>query len=131
MMSKYSFMPRAWTASISVRKVRVAAQMRVDLGEVSDPVSVVPGRRAVLQLNRLVLEARRQPDRCRAQALDVVQLREQTRQIASVVEALLRRIKAGDQWIRTQTTGVVGGIAVGESIFHNKVERLVRHRLPQ
>jgi hypothetical protein len=56
-------------------QIGVAAEVRVDLGEVGDPVAVVARRRAVFQLDRLVLEARREPDRRGAEALDVVDLR--------------------------------------------------------
>ena len=56
-------------------EVLVGAQVRVDLGEVGDPVAVVAGTGVGAgALHRPVLERRRQPDRGGAQALDVVEL---------------------------------------------------------
>ena len=74
----------------------VRAQMRVDLGEIGDPVSVVSGRDVRARaLHRPVLERRREPDRRRPQALDVVELRAQARDVAALIEALVGRVEAG------------------------------------
>ena len=69
-------------------EVGVGAEVGVDLGEVGDPVAVVAGGRPVLELDRLVLEDRGQPDRVGPQALDVVELRAEAREVTPVVEAL-------------------------------------------
>ena len=94
MMSKKTFIPLACAASTSVGEVGVGAEVRVDLGEVGDPVAVVAGRRPVLELDGLVLEDRGQPDRVGAEALDVVEPRAQAGQVAAVVEALAGRVEA-------------------------------------
>ena len=44
MMSKKTLMPRLCALPMSVLEVGVGAQVRVDLGEVGDPVAVVAGR---------------------------------------------------------------------------------------
>ncbi|MCB5292185.1 hypothetical protein BJQ90_01619 [Arthrobacter sp. SO3] len=105
----------------------VGAQVRIDLGEVGDPVAVVPGR-LVLRLDRFVLEARGQPDRSGSKALDVVDLVPQAFEVPAVVEALFSRVKAGDHRVRPQTAVVVGAAAVVEPVGHHEVELLVRHR---
>ena len=87
MMSKYTFIPREWASSMRAFSSVVGAQVGVDLGEVRDPVAVVAGR-FVLRLDRLVLEAGRQPDGRGAQALDVVDLVQEPVEVAAVVEAL-------------------------------------------
>jgi hypothetical protein len=112
-------------------QVLVGAQVRVDLREVGDPVAVVAGGRPVLELHRLVLEARRQPDRRGAQTADVVDLREQALEVAAVVEPGPGRVEAGHQRIVAQATGVVGGVAVGEAVGHDEVEVFVGHRRAQ
>ncbi|MCY1230412.1 hypothetical protein D9M72_428230 [compost metagenome] len=105
----------------------VGAQVRVDLGEVGDPVPVVTGR-FVLRLDRFVLEAGRQPDGRGAQALDVVDLVQQALEVAAVVEALLGRVVAGDHRIGAQSAVVVRGASVAETVRHHEIEVLVRHR---
>ena len=77
-------------------EIRPRAEMRIDVGEVGDPVAVIA--RALLAgraLDRLVLEDRPQPDRRDAQPLDVVKARQDALQIAAVVEPLAGRIIAG------------------------------------
>ena len=105
----------------------VGAQVRIDLGEVGDPVAVVAGR-LVLRLDRLVLEARGQPDGRGAEALDVVDLLPQSLEVPAVVEALPGRVKAGDHRVRAEAAVVVGGAAVAEAVRHHEIEALVRHR---
>ena len=105
----------------------VGAQVRIDLGEVGDPVAVVAGG-LVLRLDRLVLEARGQPDRGGAQALDVVDLVPQALEVPAVVEALLRRVEAGHHRVRAKAAVVVGGGAVVEAVRHHEIEPFVSHR---
>ena len=74
----------------------VGAEVRVDLREVGDPVAVVAGARVrALALHGLVLEARRQPDRRRAEPVDVVELLAQPGDVAAGVEALVGRVVPG------------------------------------
>ena len=101
----------------------VGAQVRIDLGEVRDPVAVVTGG-VVLGLDRLVLEARGQPDRRGPEPLDVVDLVQQAVQVSAVVEALAGGVEAGDHRIRSQAALVVAGVAVAESVRHDEVEVL-------
>ena len=109
----------------------VGAQVRVNLGEIGDPIPVVTGRRAVFELDGLVLEARRQPDRGRAQPLDVVHPVQQPGQVTAVVEAPLRGIEAVLQPVTGDPTRVVGLGAVLEPVRHDEIEVLVRDRRPQ
>ncbi len=113
------------------REVGVGAQVRVDLGEVGDPVAVVAGGRAVLELDRLVGEDRGQPDRVGAETLDVVELRAQALQVAAVVVALAGRVEAGDVLVPAQPALVVGRVAVGEPVAHHEVEVLVGQARPR
>ena len=75
-------------------------------------------------LHRPVLERRRQPDRGGAEALDVVELRHQTVDVATVVEALVLGIETGRQSVAREATQVVGRVAVLEAIGHDEVEPL-------
>ena len=76
--------------------VRVGAEVRIDAGEVRDPVTVVAGGLlARASLHGLILIYRPQPDGRGSQALDVVQARDQALEIAAVIEALVRGIEAG------------------------------------
>ena len=103
----------------------VGAQVRVDAGEVGRPVAVV-GRRLLpgRPLHRSVHEGRRQPQRGRAEALDVVEVLDQAAQVAAVVEALVGRVEAVGQPVAGDAAGVVGGVAVGEAVGHDEVEPL-------
>ena len=106
-------------------QVRTAAEVRVDLGEVGDPVAVVAGRGVrAAALHRAVLEHRRQPDRGGAQSLDVVELPQQPLEVTTVVEALVRRVVPGGHPVAGQTTPVVAGVAVGEPVREHEVELL-------
>ena len=70
-------------------EVGVGAEMRIDLGEIGDPIAVIAGAFVPLAaLHRLVLEHRRQPDRGRAETLDVIEPLDQALEVAAVVEAL-------------------------------------------
>jgi len=86
----------------------VRAEVRVDLGEVGDPVAVI-SRTGVgsLALYGTVLEARRQPDRARAEALDVVELRAQSGDVATLEEALVGRVEARREPVAGESAGVV------------------------
>ena len=112
-------------------QVRVRAQVRVDLREVGDPVAVVAGARPVLELHGLVLEARREPDRVGAQALDVVDPVQQALQVAAVVEALGGRVEPVLEPAARDPAVVVGRVAVLEPVGHDEVEVLVGDRLAQ
>ena len=111
-------------------QVLVRAEVRVDLGEVGDPVAVVAGA-LVLGLDGLVLEARREPDRVRAEPADVVDPVQQALQVAAVVVAACRRVEAGDRLLRRQAAVVVRRVAVLEAVGHDEVEGLVGHRRAQ
>ena len=120
-----------------VGEVLVRPEVRVDLGEVGDPVAVVAGGAAgPLTLDRLVLEARREPDRGGAELLDVVDLVEHALEVAAVVVALVARAEA----VRVVGVGVeVGGRipvvvrlrALREAVGHHEVEVLARQRRAQ
>ena len=103
----------------------VRAEVRVDAGEVGDPVAVVPGARVLaLALDGLVHEARRQPDRVRAESRDVVEVRAQACDVAAVVEAARGRVEPGGEAVAGEAAGVVRGVAVGEPVGHDEVELL-------
>ena len=102
------------------------AVVRVDRGEVRDPVAVVAGRDVVgpAALDVLVREGRCQPDRGRAEALDVVEPVAQARDVAALVEALVRGVEARGEPVAGQAAAVVGRVAVGEPVRHDEVELL-------
>ncbi len=78
------------------RQVLVGAEVRVDLGEVRDPVTVVAGGRfGAGPLHGLVLEDGGHPDGGGAEALDVVELLRQALEVATLVEALVGGVVAG------------------------------------
>ena len=104
----------------------VGAEVRVDLGEVGDPVAVVAGRDVVAgALHGPVLEDRGEPDRGRAEALDVVQLVDHAGQVAAVIEALIGRVETGGEPVAGQAALVVGLVAVGEAVRQDEVVLLV------
>ena len=110
----------------------VGAEVRVDPGEVGDPVAVVPGRGVLARaLDRAVPEGRGQPDRAGAEALDVVELLGQAGDVAAVVEALVLGVEAGREPVALEAAGVVAGVAVGEPVGHHEVEVLARRGLAQ
>ncbi len=110
----------------------VGAEVRVDLGEVGDPVAVVarggvrPGA-----LDGLVLEDRRHPDRGGAEVLDVVELLDQAFQVATVVEALVGGVEAVVQPGTRDATGVVAGVPVREAVGQDEVELLAGQFVPR
>ena len=109
--------------------VGVGAEVRVDLGEVGDPVAVVAG--ALLAggaLHRLVLEARGEPDGRRAHALDVVEPGRDALEVTPVVEPLGGGVEARAQRSTGEPAAVVGGRAVGEPVGHDEVEPLAGQR---
>ncbi len=110
-------------------QVRVGPEVRVDLREVRDPVAVVAGR-VVLGLDGLVLERRREPDRGRPEALDVVELADQALEVTAVVPALAGRVEAGlaGALPGREPAVVVRGRPVREPVGHDEVEVLVRDR---
>nr|EIF89375.1 hypothetical protein [Streptomyces tsukubensis NRRL18488] len=108
-----------------LREVGVGAEVRVDLGEVGDPVAVV-ARRGFLAaaLDGLVLEDRGQPDRGGAEALDVVEPLGQALEVAALVEALVRGVVTVVETGAGESAAVVGPVAVGETVRQNEVELL-------
>ena len=111
-------------------KLGVRAEVRVELGEVGDPVAVVAGRGVrTLALHRLVLEARREPNGGRAEALDVVEVLAHARDVTAVVEALVARVEAGHHAVTLEPSLVVRGVAVREAVRHDEVEVLGAARL--
>ncbi len=110
----------------------VGAEVRVDLGEVGDPVAVVPGADVIASaLHGAVLEAGRHPDRCRTETLEILELLDDPCEVAAVVEALVRRVIAGRQPVPREPPVVVRRVAVGEPVRHDEVEPLLRQVVPQ
>ncbi len=108
-------------------EVLVGAEVRVDLGEVGDPVSVVAGRRVLAAaLHGLVLEDRRQPDGGGAEPLDVVELLGEALEVAALVEALVGGVVAVGEARTGQSAAVVPGVPVGETVRQDEVELLPR-----
>ena len=107
-------------------EVGLGPEVRIDIGEVGDPVAVM--RRRLLSrraLHRLVREDRRQPDRRRAQAPDVVQPAGRALQVAAVIEAGARRIEAVDQRPPVRAAMVIGRVAVLEAVGQQEIDHLV------
>src|SRR5690606_10123759 len=77
-----------------------------------------------LALHGLVHEARRQPDRRRAETLDVVEVRAQTGDVAALVEAGGGRVEPGREAVAAEPARVVRRVAVGEAVGHDEVELL-------
>jgi hypothetical protein len=91
---------------------------------------VIPGARVVAgALHGLVGEARRQPERGRAEAVDVVEVLAQAGDVTAVVKALVRRIEAVIEPVSLDARGVVRRIPVREAVGHHEVEGLVGSRL--
>jgi hypothetical protein len=106
-------------------EVGVGAEVRVDLGEVGDPVAVVSGGGVLAcALDGPVLEDRREPDGGGAQALDVVELLREPLEVPALVEALVGGVVAGLQTGAGEPAAVVGGVAVGEPVGKYEVELL-------
>lgn len=110
-----------------VLEVLVGAEVRVDLGEVGDPVAVVAGRGVLAgALDGLVLEDGRHPDGGGAQPLDVVEPLGQPLEVAALVEALVGGVVAGGEPGAGQAAAVVPGVPVGEAVRQDEVELLTR-----
>ena len=125
----------------------VGAEVRVDLGEVRDPVAVVAGRRVRAgALHGTVHERRGEPDGAGAEALDVVELVAQALDVAAVEEALVCGVEAGDEAVRAGAVDgehtvvahvaggdarIVGGVAVVEPVGHHEVERVAGTRVTE
>ena len=103
----------------------VGAQMRVDGGEVGDPVAVVAGARVgALALHGVVREGRGQPDGAHPQALDVVELRVEPGDVPALVEALVGGVEAVVEAVSLEAAGVIARIAVLEAVGEHEVEGL-------
>ncbi len=114
-----------------VLEVLVGAEVRVDLGEVGDPVAVVAGRGVLPRaLHGLVLEDGRHPDGGGAHALDVVEPVGQALEVAALVEALVGGVVAGGETGAGQAALVVAGVAVGEAVRQDEVELLPGEVVP-
>src|SRR5206468_11766684 len=104
----------------------IGPEMRVDRGEIGNPVTVIAG--ALLapgSLHGLVLEHRSDPQGRRAQALDVVEPALQPLEVAAVVEALARRVEAGGQAVTRDAAAVVRPVAVLEPVWEDEIDDLV------
>ena len=119
-------MPRRWASVDQLLQLLVGAEVRVDLGEVGDPVAVVAGRDVRAgALHRPVLEDRGEPDGGGAQALDVVELVDDALEVAAVVEALVGRVVArcvSRSPVRPPRS--LRRVAVGEAVRQDEVELL-------
>ena len=104
--------------------------MRIDLREVGDPIAVIAGgfvaRRA---LHRLVLEDRPEPDRGRAEILDIVEPLGQALQVAAVIEALGGRIDSRSSADRPASpAAIVARVAILEPVGQDEIDHLVLRR---
>ncbi len=107
-------------------KLCLGAEMRIDGGEIGHPIAVIAGALAPLgPLHRLVAEHRSQPDRRRAQPLNIIEPRRQPAQIAALKKALVRRIEARDLARAGQATPVIAGIAIFEPVGKQEIDQLV------
>ena len=114
------------------RELGVGAEVRIDPGEVGDPVAVVArGGRGARALDRTVLEARREPDRGGAEPVDVVELLAQPGDVTPVEEPLVGRVEAVRQPVTGDPAPVVGPVSVGEPVGHHEVEALPGERRAQ
>ena len=99
----------------------VAAEVRVDVLEVRDPVAVVAGG-LVLCLHGLVGERGSDPDGVNAKALDVVELVLESFEVSALVVARIGGVVAADLRVAAEAAVVIGGIAVVEAVGHDEVE---------
>ncbi len=112
-------------------EVLVGAEVRVDLGEVRDPIAVIARRgvRAVA-LYWLVLEDRSHPEGSGTQALDVVEPLDQALEVAALVEALVGGVVSGGEAGAGQAALVVARVTVGETVRQHEVELLTGGVVP-
>ena len=94
------------------------AQVRVDAGEVGGPVAVITAV-ATRGVEPLVEHRRRDPQRRRAQALDVVEPVDQALQVAAAEAVAAPRVVLAGALV------VVARVAVGEAVGHDEVDDLV------
>ena len=107
-------------------EISAGPEMRVDVGEVGDPVAVIAGAFLTrLALDRLIAEHRPDPDRRGAQALDIVQMLDQTLKVAAIVKSLGGGIKTGLQPIPREAAPIIGRIAIGEAVRQHEIDHLV------
>jgi hypothetical protein len=107
-------------------KFLVRTEMRIDPCEIGDPVAVIARRLlARSTLHGFVFVDGTQPNRGCTERLDVVEALRETLQIATVIEALVARIKSGAQSVAAQTAEIVRRIAILEPIDEHEVDDLV------
>ena len=101
-------------------------QMGIGAREIGNPIAVI-GRRLLARpaLHGLVLEDRRQPDGGHAKALDVVQLRRESGQVAAMIEAARGGVEAMIQPIARYPAAVIGRIRILEAIRHHKIDDFI------
>ena len=107
-------------------EVCIGAEMRVNLGEVRDPIAVIS--RCLLTgraLHRLVLKDGCKPNRCCPKTLDIVQPIDQALEIATVIEGLLGWIKACLKAIPCKATSVITRVASFEPVGQQKINNLI------
>jgi hypothetical protein len=100
--------------------------------EIGDPIAVVASGFLLRRpLNRLVLHHRPDPDRTRAQRLDIIKLLRQALEIAAVVERLRRGIEPGLEPVSVEAAAIVGGTAVREAVGEHEVDHVLFRRAGQ
>ena len=110
-------------------KVRVRAEMRVDLREVGHPIAMIAcALLAGPALHGLVLEDGREPDGGGAEPLNIVQLRGQPLEVAAMVEAARGGVIAGLEPSAFQAALVVARIAIGEPVGQDEIDDLLHGR---
>jgi len=105
----------------------IGSEMRIDRGEIGDPVTVVSS--AFLPwaaLHRFILEYGCKPDCGHTHRLQIIEFLREPFEVAALVETLVGRIEAVLHPVTFDAAGIVVGITIGKTIWHNEINNIRR-----
>ena len=102
------------------------ANVWIDIGEISDPIAVIARRlEPFWALHRIVLKNRRQPNRCHAEPLDIVQALGQAFQVAAMIEAVIGRVIPIFQAAAFNAAAIIARVAIFEPVRQDEIDDFI------
>src|SRR6516165_6963524 len=106
--------------------------MRIDIGEIENPVAVISSLRACafsVELDCAVPEDWSQPNRVDSQVTEIVKLRVDSSKVSSMEKVAICGIKPAYFWVgRSSTPGVIAWVPVAESIRQHQINDITQVR---